>query len=335
MPAGGRWHCSRIAGTRRVRQQMILVTGSAGLVGQALLRVLSAAGYPVRKFDLRTSLAQDLRHGDALAASLEGVTGIVHLAAVSRVAWAERDPVLCEAVNVSAVRLLLDQAMARRERPWLVFASSREVYGDAALLPVAEDAPFAPCNTYARSKVAGERLVSKAREAGLLANVVRLGNVYGATDDHPDRVVPAFAKTAAIGGTLVVHGGRSEFDFTHVDDVARGLVLLVEATAASEWLPPINFASGCGTTLLQLAAMAQDNARIAIALNVASPRPAHVERFIGDPARAEKLLGWKTQIGIQRGFADLVTAFRNAGESHKPAPVHTETAPRSEPLGQF
>ena len=60
------------------------------------------------------------------------------------------------------------------------------------------------------------------------ACTIRLSNVYGSVDDHEDRVVPAFARAAAFGDELRVQGEENTFDFTYIDDVARGIVLLAE-----------------------------------------------------------------------------------------------------------
>lgn len=54
---------------------------------------------------------------DAVAAAVEGVDGIVHLAAVSRVIWGENDPALCETTNVDALRNLLALCVGRRQPP--------------------------------------------------------------------------------------------------------------------------------------------------------------------------------------------------------------------------
>src|SRR5690349_8559679 len=100
---------------------MILVTGSAGLIGRHLCARLAALGVAHRRFDLRHAPAQDTRNAAALAAAIQGVTGVVHLAALSRVVWAERDPALCQAVNVEALARIVDLA-ATGTRPWIVFA---------------------------------------------------------------------------------------------------------------------------------------------------------------------------------------------------------------------
>jgi NAD(P)-dependent dehydrogenase (short-subunit alcohol dehydrogenase family) len=127
--------------------RQILITGSSGLIGRAMTRALSAAGFSVRGYD--PAAVSSLDKGDicdaqATRAAVDGVDGILHLGAVSRVVWAQRDPSRCQATNVEGTRNVLAAAASARTRPWVVVVSSREVYGQASSRPVAEDAPRRP-----------------------------------------------------------------------------------------------------------------------------------------------------------------------------------------------
>lgn len=299
---------------------MILITGSRGLIGSATARRLEAAGHAVRTFDLRDDAEQDIRRPEALSKALDGVDGVIHLAAVSRVVWAQADPEKTWTTNVEALAGLVSAARAMPRTPWMVFASSREVYGEPASLPVAESAPLVPLNVYARSKVAGEAIVRAAAADGMVANVGRFSNVYGCIQDHHDRVVPAFARAAATAGVMRIEGADHMFDFTHIADVARGLHLLVDATAAGERLDPIHFVTGQGTTLGRLADIAIRTGDGRVRQELAPPRNYDVARFTGDPRRAQETLGWTAEIGIADGFAGLVDAF---GFSGVQAPDHS------------
>jgi nucleoside-diphosphate-sugar epimerase len=305
---------------------MILVTGAAGLVGRHVIDRLSARGLPVRTFDIRDEAREDVRDPDAVARAVRGVTGILHLAAVSRVIHGERDPEKCRATNLGGVKAVIDAALGERIKPWLVFVSSREVYGDAAEVPAKEDAPYCPLNVYAETKVAGERMVLVARDAGLTANVCRLSTVYGSTNDHADRVLPAFCAAAALGGRIAVHGDEVVLDPVHVDDATEGLARLVEQTAAKEKLPPVHFVSGRGMSILELARMAVAAGDPATRISLEAPRSYDVKRFVGDPKRAAELLGWKAQIGIEDGIRRFVADFREHSKSsaHKPRPAAPE-----------
>ncbi len=289
----------------------ILVTGSSGLIGRALRVRLHALGIATAGIDLLGAGAErgDIRDRAALERALDGCSGVVHLAAVSRVVWAQRDPDLCWSTNVGGLQNLL--AASAATAPWIVFASSREVYGHAAALPVTEDSPLQPVNVYARSKVEGERLLADAVAAGRRGAIVRFSNVYGAVEDHADRVVPAFARAAATGQPIRVDGSGNTFDFTFIDDVVDGVIALVHKLQDGRTaLPPVHFVSGEPTTLGQLAALAQMIAHNECKVDEAPPRDFDVAHFTGDPSRAHELLGWRATVGIRDGLARLIGAFR-------------------------
>jgi nucleoside-diphosphate-sugar epimerase len=292
----------------------ILVTGSHGLVGRALVARSRAAGWRVRGLDLRAedeAERGDVRDAARVAEAIAGCDGVVHLAAVSRVVWAERDPQLCEETNVGGLQNVLEAALRSPGRPWVLFASSREVYGQAESLPVSEDAPLRPLNVYGRAKVAGEELVADAGRRGLRARTVRLSNVYGSTEDHADRVVPAFARAAVLGEPLRVDGADNCFDFTHIEDVTRGLRLLIEALASgSQERTPLQLSTGRGTTLGALAEEAIRASGSASEIVHAPPRDFDVSRFVGAAGRAERELGWKAQVMVPEGVRRLVADVR-------------------------
>jgi nucleoside-diphosphate-sugar epimerase len=303
--------------SRRPVPQQILVTGACGLVGRAMTLALSAAGFTVRGFDPRATTPRergDVRDPDAVRGAVDGCDGVLHLGAVSRVVWGERDPAQCYATNVEGSRNVLAAAAASRMRPWVVVASSREVYGQAETLPVPEDAPRRPMNVYGRSKLAAEDLAQGARRDGVRAAVARLSNVYGSPSDHRDRVVPAFARAAAAGAPLRVEGLARLYDFTHIDDVTRGLMALVDRLSAGEAPPPpIHFVSGTGTTLGELARLAVAAAGSASAIVAAPHRDYDVARFQGDPRQALAVLGWRAQVALAEGIRRLIAAFREDG----------------------
>jgi nucleoside-diphosphate-sugar epimerase len=292
--------------------QRILVTGSSGLVGSAVTLSLLNKGVDVVRLDLRApggeggDVCDRVRMNDVVG----NVDGIVHLAAVSRVVWGEEDPDRCWATNVGGLANVLEAAAKSSRAPWLVFASSREVYGQPDSVPVAEDAPLRPVNVYGRSKVEGERLIERARASGLRACTVRLSNVFGSTFDHPDRVVPAFARAAANGGDLRVDGREHTFDFTHINDVSRGIVALTDLLGrGGSPPPPIHFVSGRPTTLGELAELAIRLGHHGCTIRTAPPRNFDVARFFGDPSLARSVLGWQPLVSLEEGLAKLIRAF--------------------------
>jgi nucleoside-diphosphate-sugar epimerase len=192
----------------------------------------------------------------------------------------------------------------------VLFASSREVYGQAAVLPATEDTPLAPLNVYGRTKVAGEGLLAEAGAAGLATASVRLSNVFGDPLDHPDRVVPAFLRAAAAGAALRVDGPACSFDFTYLDDVVTALLTVTELLARERRsLPPVHLVTGVPTTLGELAALALRVTRSQAPIESLSSRPFDVARFHGDPGRARALLGWTAETPLEEGLARLAAAL--------------------------
>jgi len=288
----------------------ILVTGHHGLIGRHLVPLLTNAGYEVVGLDV-VDRSGDITRREDIQASISGVHGVIHLAAVSRVLWGERNPELCWKTNAVASHSILKEASNCPSKPWVLVASSREVYGEPLELPVSEDAPVLPVNIYGRAKATMEKLTIDARSSGLNTAIVRLANVYGCIEDHEDRVLPAFCRNAADGRPLRVDGFDHLFDFTHVDDTVSGITKMVDVLEAKERnLPPIHLLPGIGTTLLEAANIAVEAAGSASSIHAAPSRTYDVARFIGNPVRAKSLLGWEAEITPTDGIRSLVKAFQ-------------------------
>src|ERR1700730_18230603 len=120
----------------------VLITGGLGLIGAGLAAALELDGTPFTIFDVRGEPEAgdygDVLDMEGLRARIAGSAGVVHLAGISRVIWGERDPTACRAINIGGTTNVLKVAAEQPagQRPWVIFASSREVYGQALSLPV-------------------------------------------------------------------------------------------------------------------------------------------------------------------------------------------------------
>lgn len=287
------------------------MTGHLGLVGRYLKPLLVSRGFLVQGFDL-ADRSGDICQPEQIKQALTGVKGIIHLAAVSRVIWGELNPVLCWQTNAIASQQLLQAACEQAGlKPWVLVASSREVYGEADTLPVHDSSLLKPVNVYGRAKAYMEQKALEARESGLNTAVIRLSNVYGCTKDHEDRVLPAFCSNAVQQADLRVDGREHLFDFTHVSDTVEGLSLVVEQLEQNERnLPATHFLPGIGTTLGEAAEMAVMLAESSSRIIEAPSRNYDVSRFVGDPTQASELFGWRAKVAPEQGIRLLVEAFQ-------------------------
>ncbi|MEI6893867.1 MAG: NAD(P)-dependent oxidoreductase [Colwellia sp.] len=292
----------------------ILITGHEGLVGRHLKVQIERTGFIAVGLDiqaLNSKYKGDILDQNRLKEAMDGCIGVVHLAAVSRVVWGENDPELCWNTNAEASKKLFDLALESEHKPWVILSSSREVYGEPDDLPVTESSPLLPVNVYGRAKLAMEEASLKARRKGLQIAIVRLANVYGCTDDHIDRVLPAFCRAAVLGETLRVDGLQHTFDFTHISDTVDGFMRIIAKLESGEMnLPPIHLLPGLATTLqeaAQFAIQASDSDSI---IQEAPSRSYDVGRFVGDATRSKKILDWEAKVTPQQGITQLVNKFK-------------------------
>jgi nucleoside-diphosphate-sugar epimerase len=234
-----------------------------------------------------------------LAASFDG---IIHLAGMTRVKWGEENPALCHTENAALTQRLTAACAISPASPWLIYASSREVYGEPITLPVIDDAPLAPINVYGRSKVAAEEAIATAGREGLRTAILRFSTVYGGVGDHGDRLFPALMQRALAGTALTLNGSDTILDPTWIDDVVEA-ILAVAVRLADGAVPdgPILLSSGAGVSLADIALQILRATSSRSAIVEHAPRGYDTHRFVGNPARARAWLGWHASTPLDEG----------------------------------
>ncbi|MFW9804867.1 MAG: NAD-dependent epimerase/dehydratase family protein [Candidatus Thorarchaeota archaeon] len=297
----------------------ILVTGSEGLIGRQLVSRLKQLDICVSTLDLLNSTQSETHHqGDVrdynmIKDAVRGVDGVVHLAAISRVRWGFEYPRLCMNVNVQGTLNILEAIRNMNRPPWLVFGSSREVYGNPLKLPVKEDAEYSPTNVYAVSKVSGELLCkSYNQNYGISCIVLRFSNVYGSEMDHSDRVVPRFILSAMTGTPLRLFGGRHTFDFVHLDDAVVGIhraICLLEESG-DQLYESFHLVTGIPTSLEDLASLVVDSSESSSKINLEPPEAYFPSHFYGDTTKARSLLKFEAKTSIEKGIIRLISEYK-------------------------
>ncbi|TKB18630.1 MAG: NAD(P)-dependent oxidoreductase [Mesorhizobium sp.] len=215
----------------------VLVTGAAGLVGNAVRVMLDQAGRDVIPVDRiaateegRPIVQCDVTEVHRLHAVVQGrqLAGVIHCGAFSGPMVARDNPPAMVAVNIVGTANVLELARIHAASRF-VFCSSTSAYGVTELELVPEDVPLRPTTLYGASKVSGEQLVAVYRsQFGLDGVSLRLSWVYG-----PRRTTDCIIRemvTDALAGkpTHLAFGSNFHRQFIHVEDAARALVTALD-----------------------------------------------------------------------------------------------------------
>ena len=294
----------------------IAVTGSLGMIGSGLIKVLRGiTNIQLATFDIRYNKENacylDINNKHELEQKIQDCDGIIHLAAIARVDWGEKNSALCNRVNIDGTQNIIKACLSSKKKPWLIFASSREVYGTQKSLPVVESCIPNPINTYAKTKLIGEELVKDAYLRGLKAFILRFTNVYGATFDYRDRVVPSFCLNALKNYDLIVKGNNVVLDFVFIDDVVEAILKVVDFLQheKGKFLPLLNISTSEPTSLLELAEIIIKNANSRSNITSLPKNSYAVCEFCGCNILARKIIGWQPRFDLNSGIKKFISSL--------------------------
>ena len=291
------------------------MTGSSGTIGTRLFESLSRhhelVGVDIRrnKWNPRldgVTLNADLRDAGHLDRLSPEFDLIIHLAANARVYELVERPEL--AFDNMLINHNVLEYMRKKRIAKVIYASSREAYGNImGCTAVAEDSVrLENCESpYAASKMAGEAMIhAYGRTYGMDCVILRFSNVYGMYDDS-DRVVPLWIRECMRGRNLTVYGRDKSLDFTYIDDAVDGVVRVVDQFEKAKG-NTFNIARGEEVRLLDVAERIKGLVGCRSENVIRESRPGEVWKYRADIAKAERLLGFRPQVGIEEGLTRTV-----------------------------
>jgi UDP-glucose 4-epimerase len=305
-------------------QRRVLVTGGSGLIGSHVVDALvadeSTHVVVVDRHPDEASLAAalasgrvelepcDLRNEARLQQLLEGVDGVIHLAALLTLESREVPREALE-VNVVASHALLEGAV-REKVPHFVFGSSVGVYGPQSPdVAVDEDASINARTLYGAAKYAIELYCRAFHDMyGLPYFAVRFGTIYGPRQHRRGffpRVLYDVLEAVDQGRTPRVEGSPEEVhDFTYVGDAARATLLALEDTSGEG---VANIVSGQPITLRHVVDTLLEVYGADVEVEwVARDDAAMSAKRRFDRARATRLLGYEPQTTLAEGLRAFV-----------------------------
>ena len=323
---------------------MILVTGGAGYIGSHTCVELLNAGYEVVVMDnLYNSCEKalerveeitgksvkfykaDLLDLDALNEIFdnEQIDSVIHFAGLKAVGESVSKPLEYYENNIAGT-LNLCKAMRAHDVKNLIFSSSATVYGEQEEMPITECMNKKPAtNPYGWTKWMIEEILKDVHTSDPEWNIIllRYFNPIGAHKSGligedpkgiPNNLVPYVAQVAigkrpflqVHGDDYDTHDGTGVRDYIHVVDLAIGHLKAVEKLEEKPGVCVYNLGTGKGYSVLDVLHAYEKACGHEIAYQIGPRRAGDIATCYGDPAKAEREMGWKAQYGIEEMCAD-------------------------------
>jgi UDP-glucose 4-epimerase len=291
----------------------VLITGGAGFIGTNLVHYLAgrdgfetivldnvSIGQLSPRFPAGiTLLREDFTDPKVLAATLDGVDAVVHLAALSGVVDSIDDPAPSFEINVAGSFRLLEAARRAGVRSVIVASTGGALLGEVPP-PISETMAPSPLSPYGATKLALEGYCSAFAGAyGMACAALRFSNIYGPHSSHKKSAVAAFIKHAIRGEQLIVYGdGTQRRDYLYVGDLVRAIetVILQEVTGTYQ------LGSGKPTSLLELIAGLETAGRRKLAVVHQPRRQGEVHSTWCNIAKAAQAFDYAAPTSLETGL---------------------------------
>ncbi len=317
----------------------LIVTGGAGFIGSAVVRLAVARGHSVLNVDALTYAAcldnvapvaqdpnytfchADIRDRAAMEAAFQAYRpdAVLHLAAESHVDRSIDGPGTFIDTNVTGTYTLLEAARGywtKAGRPddfRFLHVSTDEVFGSLGPEGLfTEDTPYDPRSPYSASKAASDHLVRAwGATYGLPVLLSNCSNNYGPYH-FPEKLIPVVILNALAGQPIPVYGaGENVRDWLYVEDHADALLSVLEQGQVGR---SYNIGGGNearNIDLVRRICAILDEKRPGAApyadqIAFVTDRPGHDARYAIDPTRIRTELGWRPSVTLEQGLEKTV-----------------------------
>ena len=298
---------------------IFLVTGGAGFIGSHLTEGLVNRGHKVRVIDnfatgKRKNIAHlldkieliegDIRNPQDCQRAVDGVSVVLHQAAVPSVPKSVKDPVTSHQANVDGtfnIMMAAKDAGVKR----FVYAASSSAYGDTEISPKHEKILPGPKSPYAVNKLVGEYYGRAFYECfGLQTISLRYFNVFGPRQDPASQyaaAIPAFVTAILEDRQPTVYGdGEQSRDFTYIENVIEANLLAAGAPETHGEV--VNIACGQSITINAIIKQVNELLGKNITPIYTDPRPGDVRDSLADVSLAEEIIGYKPVVYFDEGL---------------------------------
>ena len=283
--------------------KQIVITGHNGFLGSNLLSKLISEKYKI------TGISKTIKKNNSIKQIKKNILNIkdsdiaknsciIHLAAITNVAYCEKYPEECYKVNAVATQKILE--IARKKNCSLIYPSTSHVYAIPHKLPIKEAHPTNATSVYSESKISGEKLCETySKSYGLNISVLRLFSTYGPKNSEykvESRIITQLLSNKSIKiGNLY-----PKRDFVYIDDVIRAFQIVMKNLKGFH---TYNVGSERSYSIQEICNILKklSGKKNPIIVDKTKLRKNDIKNVVSDCSKIKKL-GWKPRVSINKGL---------------------------------
>jgi len=299
-----------------LKKEKILITGGLGFVGSNLTNFFSELNEVLildiensNPYQIKTSPNVEIENIDIRSEKISKIislfkpTSIIHCAAQTSVIDSIKDPEKTKSINIEGTNNLVSKIKKLDGCYFTFISSGGAIYGEPKYLPVDEKHSVNPISEYGKSKLEGEKIVSKLLyKSKIEYSILRPSNIYG-PKQKSQNVIPIFINKMLKNNEIIIYGdGNSTRDYIYIDDLVNIINLFCTKKISSK----INLSSNYEVKIIDIYKILKEKLNYKLNPIFKEKRKGEVENIVLDNSELISITNYSQFTNIVDGIEKTV-----------------------------
>ncbi len=299
-----------------MKKEKILITGGLGFVGSNLTNFFSELNEVLildiensNPYQIKTSPNVEIENIDIRSEKISKIislfkpTSIIHCAAQTSVIDSIKDPEKTKSINIEGTNNLVSEIKKLDGCYFTFISSGGAIYGEPKYLPVDEKHSANPISEYGKSKLEGEKIVSKLLyKSKIEYSILRPSNIYG-PKQKSQNVIPIFINKMLKNNKIIIYGdGNSTRDYIYIDDLVNIINLFCTKKISSK----INLSSNYEVKIIDIYKILKEKLNYKLNPIFKEKRKGEVENIVLDNSELISITNYSQFTNIVDGIEKTV-----------------------------
>ncbi len=299
-----------------MKKEKILITGGLGFVGSNLTNFFSELNEVLildiensNPYQIKTSPNVEIENIDIRSEKISKIislfkpTSIIHCAAQTSVIDSIKDPEKTKSINIEGTNNLVSEIKKLNGCYFTFISSGGAIYGEPKYLPVDEKHSVNPISEYGKSKLEGEKIVSKLLyKSKIEYSILRPSNIYG-PKQKSQNVIPIFINKMLKNNEIIIYGdGNSTRDYIYIDDLVNIINLFCTKKISSK----INLSSNYEVKIIDIYKILKEKLNYKLNPIFKEKRKGEVENIVLDNSELISITNYSQFTNIVDGIEKTV-----------------------------